>query len=193
MVRYNIISIRWIMIGYKRELLTLDSTATSFISKKKKRNENSGSTFLLVFLFLINIFHIIPIGSDNTDSTSSSLSISSPSQDVSKIFVNVENHKIKTIRDATTNKIRNDNDNDNDKKKYDAISINNHRNHDTNMINKLSFSTYGREDKEGKEKGKGKEESGVLPIQNRLVHYGVYCGPGPADAFSGWNDIFQFI
>lgn len=22
-------------------------------------------------------------------------------------------------------------------------------------------------------------------IQNRIVHYGVYCGPGPADAFSG--------
>ena len=22
-------------------------------------------------------------------------------------------------------------------------------------------------------------------IQNRMLHYGVYCGPGPADAFSG--------
>lgn len=24
-----------------------------------------------------------------------------------------------------------------------------------------------------------------LVIQNRMLHYGVYCGPGPADAFSG--------
>lgn len=26
-------------------------------------------------------------------------------------------------------------------------------------------------------------------IQNRMVHYGVYCGPGPADAFSGITPI----
>ena len=29
------------------------------------------------------------------------------------------------------------------------------------------------------------EDRNVIQIQNRLVHYGVYCGPGPADAFSG--------
>ena len=22
-------------------------------------------------------------------------------------------------------------------------------------------------------------------VQNRMLHYGVYCGPGPADAFAG--------
>ena len=34
------------------------------------------------------------------------------------------------------------------------------------------------------------ESSSSLPfIQNRLIHYGVYCGPGPADAFGGENRI----
>ena len=33
------------------------------------------------------------------------------------------------------------------------------------------------------------KEGGGTVIQNRIVHYGVYCGPGPADAFSGINLI----
>lgn len=36
---------------------------------------------------------------------------------------------------------------------------------------------------EQREKQKEKEKERL--IQNRMVHYGVYCGPGPADAFSG--------
>jgi hypothetical protein len=42
-------------------------------------------------------------------------------------------------------------------------------------------------EREGEMKEQQQQMDKESVIQNRLVHYGVYCGPGPADAFSGDN------
>ena len=57
----------------------------------------------------------------------------------------------------------------------------------SNILNSLRMNQYERKKDEIRKtiEKRGKEDSGVVQIQNRLVHYGVYCGPGPADAFSG--------
>jgi hypothetical protein len=64
--------------------------------------------------------------------------------------------------------------------KTDRLRLQLHQHQDQNKA---------REKEEEKEKvmySERKRESESV-IQNRLVHYGVYCGPGPADAFSGDN------
>ena len=45
----------------------------------------------------------------------------------------------------------------------------------------------GKEEEKEKVMNSERKRESESVIQNRLVHYGVYCGPGPADAFSGDN------
>ena len=52
------------MIGYKKEVTTLDTSTKTYSAKQKKNDKNYGSAFLLSFLLLVNIFPAIPMKTD---------------------------------------------------------------------------------------------------------------------------------
>ena len=166
------------MVGKKKEITTLDSSTKTFISKTEKKNKNAGSTFLLSFLLLINIFTLVPTYLINSEMSYSSVSNLRTFKKISITHSSSQNYKMDIMKDQIIlQEIEEKNKNQDEDQ---------HRN--SNILNSLRMNQYKiKKDEIRKtiaDKG-GKEDSGVVQIQNRLVHYGVYCGPGPADAFSG--------
>ena len=166
------------MIGYKKEVTTLDSRTKTYIAKQKKNDKNYGSAFLLSFLLLMNIFPAISMNLKIPDFSFSSISTLRTYKKISNSLKSSQNYKIDMMTDEIMEKQYNLRYKNRDEK---LVKI-------SNIVDVLPVDQYQIYEKDVLKKNiqtEELEESNVIQIQNRLVHYGVYCGPGPADAFSG--------
>ena len=150
------------MVGYKREILALDSSTTTFTPKSssmsglisRKNNNNMAITTILSLFLFLNGLKLLP------GSFQYSLPSTLPHSTVSKTFSQFSSERFLDLN----------------RNKENTLPLP----HTLTQTQSLT-QTLPQAKKEATLVDRG--QTGI--IQNRLVHYGVYCGPGPADAFSG--------